>query len=125
MNCFKLGSFGIPYSYSPVIAASESQAKKNKELYKRFLTATKKGFLFCRSNCEEAIAILEGHVPATDSTIDLKQALNASLDAFGSEKNWGIIENPKLQTFFDWLHQNGIEKQRFKAQDINVGDSFR
>ena len=48
LNYFKLGDFGIPYSYSPVIAASESDAKRDGELYQRFLRATKKGFLFCR-----------------------------------------------------------------------------
>ena len=120
LNYFKLGDFGIPYSYSPVIAASESYAKRDGELYQRFLRATKKGFLFCRKNREEAIDILSRQVPPSDVNVDLAKALEVTVEAFGTENGWGQIEDVKLQMFLDWLAKKGLEKQRFLAADINA-----
>tara|TARA_A100001015_G_C14910135_1_gene680102 strand:+ start:178 stop:1086 length:909 start_codon:yes stop_codon:yes gene_type:complete len=125
LKYFKLGDFGIPYSYSPVIAASESGVKINRGTYQRFLAATKKGFLFCQNNHEEAVDILRRQVPSTDLNINLERALDLSSAAFGTEETWGSIDGSRLQTFFDWLNRKELEKQRFSAEEINAWKFFR
>ena len=118
LHFFKLADFGIPYSYSPVIAAGESSSKTREEAYKAFLKATKRGFLFCRQNPQKAVGILRNHIPLSDAQLDLEEALKISIDAFGDESSWGSIGSDKLQVFLNWIYEMNLETQKVSASDI-------
>ena len=83
LRFFKMSDYQIPYSYSPLIAASAWNIKMKTELYTSFIKATRMGFNYCSSNPEEASEILSKYVPRTDIHIDLLKALKAS-----SAKSW-------------------------------------
>jgi len=109
-NYFKLKDYNIPYSYSPVIAADFAKAMVNKDVYTKFLKATKKGYLFCNENREEAIAILHNYLPEEDKKINLYKALEMTTSYFGDENSWGIIDEKVITEFLDFLKIKGLEK---------------
>jgi ABC-type nitrate/sulfonate/bicarbonate transport system substrate-binding protein len=109
LSYFKMADYQIPYSYSPVIAANENLMVTKKELYQKFLQATKRGYLYCRDNAPESIALFKKYVPETDAHIDLNKALEMSLDAFGTQDNWGVLEESVVSTFMDWIEDKNLE----------------
>jgi hypothetical protein len=64
LNTFKLADFGIPYCYSPVLAAHPDTLASNPDLVKTFLAATAKGFEYAAQNSAEAAQLLCAEVDA-------------------------------------------------------------
>ena len=54
---FKLEDYGIPYSYSPLIAVSHLLIDSDRDELRSFLSATKKGFLYAVNHPEESTNI--------------------------------------------------------------------
>lgn len=115
LTFFKMKEYGIPYSYSPVIASSLSKSIKNKQAVKDFLTATKEGFLYCKDNPEESSDILSKFIVPTDHKIDLKKALAMSVPYFGDYTNWGELDKNVISDFIDWIKDKNLEDSTIKA----------
>ncbi|MFT6205767.1 MAG: ABC-type nitrate/sulfonate/bicarbonate transport system substrate-binding protein [Spirosomataceae bacterium] len=118
LTYFKMRDFGIPYSYSPVLVASEQHIKDKSASYKKFLNALKRGYQFSKSHSAEAVEILAKFIPETDKKIDLGKALAASENAFGEEENWGMMDTNNVTEFLNWLHENGLESQEVAVADL-------
>jgi ABC-type nitrate/sulfonate/bicarbonate transport system substrate-binding protein len=118
LTYFKMRDFGIPYSYSPVLVASEQNIESKSASYKKFLNALKQGYQFCKEHPAKAIEILAKFVPETDKNIDLGKTLAESEGAFGSEENWGIMDDDNVTEFLNWLHKNGLETQQIAVSDL-------
>jgi ABC-type nitrate/sulfonate/bicarbonate transport system substrate-binding protein len=71
LSYFNMADYQVPYSYSPVIAASEDLVTTKKESYQKFLQAKKRGYLYCCDNAQESINLFKKYVPETDAHIDL------------------------------------------------------
>ena len=110
--------YGIPYSYSPVIAANETLINDNLKAYKSFLEATKKGFLSCIQNPSEAIKILRDKLPDYDNNIDLDASLKMTSPHFGNEDSWGRMEQENLRRFLDWIKHKDLEKSDVKINEL-------
>ena len=108
LNYFKMRDFKIPYSYSPVIVGSEKFCNEHQELVKKFLLATKKGFLFSKSSKDEAMNILGKFIPDHDKEVNLKDALEETVEAFLDNNSWGRIRESNINKFVNWLKENGI-----------------
>lgn len=122
---FQMRDYQIPYSYSPVIAASERMAEQKQDAYQRFLEATKKGFLYAQENPNESLYILQVHLPIKDLVINLKRALELTESHFGNEESWGIIDTQKLDTFLTWISEQGLEEKRFQSDEIATNKFLR
>lgn len=118
LKYFKMKDYHIPYSYSPIIAANAKNIESNKDLYRAFLRATKKGFLETNINQERSIKILKDKLPEKDKHIDLKLALKMSSEYFGDKDSWGIIKEKSMKNFLDWINNKGLEKSRLDLEDI-------
>jgi len=125
LRCFKLADYGIPYSYSPVIAANAKGLRSNRELYTSFLKATKAGFMHCLNKPEQAVDILSAFVPQSDYEIDLRKSLKISRPYFGQEKNWGKIDRKVVGDFLNWIRANNLESAHLSAKDLFWDDSFK
>lgn len=64
LNAFKLGDYGIPYCYSPVLAAHPQTLASNPDMVKTFLAATAKGFEYAAQNPAESAQLLCAEVDA-------------------------------------------------------------
>lgn len=115
---FKMRDYNIPYAYSPVIAASQTLAKTKAAAYRKFLEATKKGYLYCKNYPNEAVAILKKYIPESEKSINLRMALNTSIDAFGTDDTWGKMNREQVKTFLNWLYSQNLESKRLTVDEL-------
>ncbi|MBO0936005.1 ABC transporter substrate-binding protein [Fibrella sp. HMF5335] len=116
---FRLADYGIPYGYSPVLLTTRHQIDNNTEVYKRFLNATKKGFLYAVGNVAESAAMLAQFVPQRDKErIDLLKSQAYTSAYYGDETNWGKLESGRVNAFLDWLKTQGLETTDLDANTL-------
>lgn len=118
IKTFAMNDFGVPYSYSPVLAGSKKAVEARSDAIERFLKASKKGFLFAIDHPEEAAKILAPFVAQGDTNIDLVKSQKYTSAAYGTESDWGKMEAKRVQDFLDWLHHRGLESTKLNAQDL-------
>jgi len=118
LELYKMSDFGIPYSYSPILFSSSDYIKNNSNTVKKFIESSRKGYIYCYENMDEAVSILNKFVPETDKGIDLIECLKISIDHFGPRENFGKIDLKKIDIFLKWLKDNNIENNSFIANDI-------
>ena len=123
LELYKMSDFGIPYSYSPILFSSSDYINNNSNTVKKFIESSRKGYIYCYENMDEAVSILNKFVPITDKGIDLIECLKISIDHFGPRENFGKIDLKKIDIFLKWLKDNNIENNSFIANDIisNIG----
>lgn len=122
LRYFKMHDYGIPYSYSPVLAASEVRVARRLTEYKAFMGATKKGFLYCQQHPEAATKILRKYVPESDQAIDLMEALKRTSPSFGNEGSWGKMSETVISEFLDWIRVEGLESNTLEVAEIMTND---
>lgn len=120
LNVFKLSDFGIPYSYSPVLMARRQKIDEQQEMYQRFLKATKKGFLYAVTDAKYAANSIAPHIAESDKDIDLLESQLFSNRYYGTEKNWGVIEEANVNQFLIWLREHRLEHTYFHYKDLVV-----
>ena len=118
LQLFKMSDFGIPYSYSPILFSSSEYINNNPNTVKKFIESSRKGYICCYENMDEAISILNKYIPESDREIDLVECLKISLGHFGSPEDFGKINLEKINIFLEWLEENNIENEAFKGKDI-------
>ena len=118
LKLYKMSDFGIPYSYSPILFSSSDYINNNSNTVKKFIESSRKGYIYCYENMDEAVSILNKFVPETDKGIDLIECLKISIDHFGPRENFGKIDLKKIDIFLKWLKDNNIENNSFLANDI-------
>jgi len=112
LNLFKMADYGIPYGYSPILFASTAIVKENQDGFKKFLNATKKGFLFAQNHPKDAIECIQPFVAAQDQNIDLLESQEFTNAYYGTVSNWGVLEKDKVEVYLNWLYQKELESQR-------------
>ncbi|PPK88498.1 ABC-type nitrate/sulfonate/bicarbonate transport system substrate-binding protein [Neolewinella xylanilytica] len=118
LRYFNLKDYDIPYSYSPVLATSAATLEAGEATLRKFVEATKKGFLFTQHNPGESEGILERKLAPADSGVSVKKALKHTTPYFGNAHTWGKMDEARLQTFLDWLAKHGLETQPLRASDL-------
>ncbi len=122
LRYFQMKDYGIPYSYSPVIAAGRDLIHKEKELLISFLSATKKGYLTAIREPKKTVDLLSKLVSSNDQHIDLEKSFERSASAFGTDKNWGFMQHTNVQEFIDWIQETRIETAGFKVSDLMTNE---
>jgi ABC-type nitrate/sulfonate/bicarbonate transport system substrate-binding protein len=117
LNFIRMADYGIPYSYSPVIAIDENKHKTDKDLYRRFIQASKQGFLEAMQHPQQASEILAKYIPDDDQDINLEESIIYSAE-FIDFKNWGKMRLDEVNKFLDWIYEHHLETQQFSADDI-------
>ncbi|TPN85117.1 ABC transporter substrate-binding protein [Aquimarina algicola] len=118
LDIFRMRDYNIPYSYSPVIAASQQKIKEKKESYKKFLAATKKGFLRAKENHHEAAEILSPFISNNDKNIDLVKSLQYISPYFGNFIDWGVMHSLEVDRFLQWIHEKNMEQRLLSSSDV-------
>jgi ABC-type nitrate/sulfonate/bicarbonate transport system substrate-binding protein len=122
LRYFKMEDYGIPYSYSPVLAANADLLDEKAEAYRAFLAATKQGYLYAQENPQAAIRILQPLVPPNDQKIDLVKSLMATVHHFGAKADWGRMQPERITEFLEWIQRIGLEKTTLAADDLVTND---
>ncbi len=117
LELFKMGDYGIPYSYSPVISANQTHVLENKQLYIDFLKATAQGAAFAKANPEQSAQILKEYVPK-DCQIDLLKSIELTNDVVPESSDWGRMDNDNINRFLNWLYEHGLSKSDIETSRL-------
>ena len=124
LNFFRLKDYDIPYSYSPLIVASEKLINGSKSEINDFLKATKQGYIYSMNNIQESTGILYNYLPNSDKRINIIESLKFSIPYFGNSKSFGKISKDVFQKFFKWLELNEIENRLINVDEIYLQYDF-
>jgi ABC-type nitrate/sulfonate/bicarbonate transport system substrate-binding protein len=143
LNTFKLEDYGIPYCYSPVLAAHPDTLASQPDTVRSFLAATAKGYEWAAANPKEAAALLCAEVekdsaapggkplpePLELAMVEQSQEaiaaayLNKSSSSGGGGKGaWGVMDLAVWEKFLDWLSETGLLTS--KAQSRSEGEQL-
>lgn len=103
--------------YTPVIITSNSFAKENSDVVKRFLTAVKRGYEGCVKDIEagaDALCKADGTLDRELVVRSLEVMQNYFVDDYG---RWGYIDSERWNGFYSWLYENGLVEKNLE----NVG----
>ncbi|MEO9872487.1 ABC transporter substrate-binding protein [Ekhidna sp.] len=109
LSSFQMKDYGVPYSYSPVIAAREKYIEERFDTYKAFISATKEGFIYSIAHPDEAADILAPNLSKQDEKMDLKEAIQFSSDYVDTTDSWGIMDDDNVSSYVEWLKKHGLE----------------
>lgn len=118
LTSFRLKDYGIPYSYSPVVAANEDFIKTHHVEYRKFLKATKRGYLYAKNNIKQASEMLRPHLPEHETNIDLEKCIHITCNAMGDDETWGVFNDEKVSLFFNWLKSKGLDNSAVVSNDL-------
>mmetsp|Transcript_19128 Transcript_19128/g.57749 ORF Transcript_19128/g.57749 Transcript_19128/m.57749 type:complete len:337 (-) Transcript_19128:852-1862(-) len=117
LNVFHLSDYGIPYGYSPVLAASETFLEQHPETVRAFLAATAAGYAWAAAYPDEAVKLLVAPAdPSVPGLLASQQrasaVVRASLAATAPhvlvDGRWGYMEADRWESFVDWLGSHGL-----------------
>ena len=124
LNFFRLKDYDIPYSYSPLIVASEKLINGSGSRINDFLKATKQGYTYSMNNIQESAEILYNYLPKSDKKINIVESLKFSIPYFGNSKSFGKINKSIFEKFFKWLESNKIENRLINVDEIYLQYDF-
>ena len=124
LNFFRLKDYDIPYSYSPLIVASEKLINGSKSEINDFFKATKQGYIYSMNNIQESTEILYNYLPNSDKKINIIESLKFSIPYFGNSKSFGKISRDVFKKFFEWLEFNEIENRLINVDEIYLQYDF-
>lgn len=110
LNAFKLGDYGIPYGYSPLLLSHEEFLEENPESVALFLEVSARGHEFVDSNPEGAAAYLcehELHANFYDYKF-IKKSLEGMQGKWLNSKGWGYMDKKVWDDFTNWLLTNKV-----------------
>ena len=126
LNKFSMGQFGIPYCYSPVIIARNSNLIANKEAYTLFIKATKKGYLYAANNSEITAKILKEQLTEYDiKNIDIEASIAMTATHFGTESSCGFMRSERITTFLNWLVAHNLENEKIIEQNLFTNELLK
>ncbi len=121
---FKLEDYGIPYSYSPVLISSEELLANKSDSLRRFLWATREGFMLAQHNCDLAAKSLLSRLSDTDRiNFNIHKAQEFTNEHYTLNGAWGTMDEGRVNKFMNWLIQQRLELRSFKANDL-IDNSF-
>lgn len=125
LNAFKLGDYGIPYGYAPVIIAHPDaiSSPQKSDNIRKFLAATAKGYKFAAENPDQAAAIMyeliENDFPELKAKIDpsvLKESICSVAKLALSNETWGKMDLKRWNVFLDWLSEAGLLTEKIQSR---------
>jgi ABC-type nitrate/sulfonate/bicarbonate transport system substrate-binding protein len=126
LNKFSMGQFGIPYCYSPVIIARNSNLIANKEAYTLFIKATKKGYLYAANNSEITAKILKEQLTEDDiKNIDIEASIAMTAPHFGTDNSCGFMRSERITTFLNWLVAHNLENEKIIGQNLFTNELLK
>ncbi len=97
--------------YTPVIITNQKHIESEKELVKKFMRATAKGYAFAQKHPDESADILLKNAPELNRDL-VKQSQNWISKRYKDDaEQWGIQKNEVWKRYSDWLFEHKqIEK---------------
>ena len=98
----------IPDWYTPIIITSERVLKENKDLARRFMEATAKGYEYAIAHPSEAADALLENAPETDAALARARAAYLATRYVDKDEQWGLQDDRTWARFETFLRESNI-----------------
>ncbi|MBC2575705.1 ABC transporter substrate-binding protein [Peptostreptococcus canis] len=105
--------------YTPVLITSKKIANEDKDLAKKFMEATAKGYSFAMENPKEAAEILSKSVPELDKNLVVESQKYLAGEYQSDAKFWGEMKVSVWKNYANFMKNNGLIKM-----DLDVDEAF-
>ena len=120
---FRMGDYGIPYGYSPLLVSHEDFIEQERDMLQMFLRAVEKGWQFVNDRPERAAEILHMHIshPNFQNLAMVKESL-ALLQPFilGGGRRWGFMDGSRWLAWVEWMVDTQVLKD-ISGIPLNAG----
>lgn len=124
INYFKPIEYGIPNHPEDILIANDEMIENRKDVYKKFLRASSKAFIYMKENPEGAMKILLKNQAKEQFPLDEKvemQGLNILLPIMEKEgRPFLSIDEKSWEENIRWLYEKGFIKEKTKASDMFI-----
>ena len=108
--------------YTPVIIGNDSYLKKNPEIVKAFLAATKKGYQDAIKEPKETAAVMHEVAPEYELSF-----LEASQDFLSKNytdepEKWGVMEQKVWDNYTDFMVEEKLIKEKVPSESLFTND---
>jgi len=123
MRTLNPADYGVPDYYELVLVGSEKELRAKPDVFKKFMTAIRKGQKFVQDNPKEGLAVLLKHEDKSsplEKDIETKslQILLPLMDA--KDHSFGYQDPQTWKQVADWLKSNKVIKNNVKAEDAFI-----
>jgi ABC-type nitrate/sulfonate/bicarbonate transport system substrate-binding protein len=99
--------------YTPVIITNEKHVTSQKDLVRKFMNATAKGYTYAGKNPDASAAILLKNAPELNKNLVIESQKWLSPQYTSDAKQWGVQNNEVWKRYADWLYEH-------KQMDKNI-----
>jgi len=117
LHAFRVGDYGIPYGYSPVIAHDASSTKLSRDDLWNFVAATMEGYHRAMTGVEEAVQALTPHCEPQRSEEFLRKSQESINEFYSDGSTLGRMSSQKWKTWLAWLTTNGMLEGSSVSED--------
>lgn len=98
--------------YTPLLIASEKTLQEKPDLVKKFLKATKDGYMYAVQHPENAALILAKENKEANLEFLKESQLYLSEQYLAGEKNWGTMDIKRWENYTNWLWEHQIIEKK-------------
>jgi ABC-type nitrate/sulfonate/bicarbonate transport system substrate-binding protein len=98
--------------YTPILIASEKTLQENPNLVKKFLKATRDGYIYAINNPEKSALILAKENSEVDIEFLKKSQKFLSQQYLAGEKTWGTMSLKRWENYTDWLWEHRLIEKK-------------
>ncbi|MEG0296219.1 MAG: ABC transporter substrate-binding protein [Clostridium sp.] len=108
--------------YTPIIATTDEIANNNKDLAKKFMEATTKGYEYSMENPSESAKILLKYAPELDEELVIKSQEYLKDKYKGSAARWGEMKDSIWNSYTELLFDNKLIDKNMKAEEAYTNE---
>lgn len=108
--------------YTPVIISNEKLLSENKELAKKFLKATSKGYEYCVEKPVEAANILLKYAPEIDKELAIESQKFLADKYIDDAPRWGEMKDSVWNNYTSFLKEYKLINKDMKAEEAYTNE---
>ncbi|MGL4772265.1 MAG: ABC transporter substrate-binding protein [Clostridium sp.] len=108
--------------YTPIIATTEDNIANNKEMIKKFLKATTKGYEYSIENPEESAKLLVSKVPEISEELAIESQKFLAKEYKSDAKRWGEMKDSVWDNYTKFLFEKKLINRDMKASEAYTNE---
>lgn len=108
--------------YTPIIATTEDTVNNKKDLAKKFMDATTKGYEFAIENPEESAKILVNNAPEISEELAIESQKYLADKYKEDTDTWGEMKDSVWDNYTNFLYSNGLITKEMKASEAYTNE---
>ena len=117
MNYIRLRDYdkNLDY-YTPVIITNEKMAADKKDIVKKFMRATKKGYEYASKNPDDSAKILLKNAPELDEKLVVESQKFLAEEYKSDASYWGYQQKSVWENYMNWLYDNKLIDKKIDVE---------